>query len=85
MQLAIHWRALEKSCVEGRGYRHGDGFRVRVSIDIIDRRHSRKFLSEGEPRSWQPTEWTRIHIRPIGKELIHLSTRYAVSSGKSGF
>ena len=29
---------------------------VRVSIDILDRRHSSTFLSEEEPRPQQPTE-----------------------------
>ena len=58
---------------------------VRVSIDITDRRHSSKFLSEGEPRLWQTNEWTPIHITPIGKEVMALSTGHAVSRGKGGF
>lgn len=43
---------------------------ARVSIDILERRHSSTFLSEEEPRSWQPTEWTPSHITPIGKEVM---------------
>lgn len=41
---------------------------VRVNVDILDRRHSSRFLSEEEPRLVQPTEWTPIHISHRGKE-----------------
>ena len=58
---------------------------VRESIDIPDRRHSNKFLSEEEPRSWQPPEWTPIQIIAIGKEVRALSTGHTASRGKGGF
>lgn len=56
---------------------------VKVSINILET--FPKFLSEGEARSWQPTEWAHIHITPIGKEVMACITGQAVSRDKGGF
>ena len=54
-------------------------------IDILDRRQLHMFLSEKDPRSWQPTECTPIYITPFGKEVMACIPGQAVSRGKGGF